>query len=43
MIVGGCMLLGIGIGLFTDNVAAGTLTGLGLGLIGEALFQKIGK
>lgn len=43
MIVGGCMLLGIGIDLFTGHAGAGTLTGMGLGLLLEALFQKIGR
>ncbi|MFD1412991.1 hypothetical protein [Oceanobacillus jeddahense] len=43
MVIGGFMCLGIGIGLFTGNVAAGTMIGIGLGLVGEALFQKFGK
>ncbi|MFD1067959.1 hypothetical protein [Oceanobacillus locisalsi] len=43
MIVGGLMCLGIGIGLFTGNVAAGAMIGIGLGLVGEAVFQKFGK
>ena len=43
MIIGGCILLGIGIGLFTDNVAAGTLAGIGVGLIGEAVYSKVNK
>ncbi|WP_179134601.1 hypothetical protein [Oceanobacillus timonensis] len=43
MVVGGLMCLGIGVGLFTGNVAAGTMIGIGLGLVGEALFQKFGK
>ncbi|WP_164217061.1 hypothetical protein [Virgibacillus sp. YIM 98842] len=42
MIVGGC-ILGIGIDLFTGHAGAGTLTGMGLGLLLEALFQKIGR
>lgn len=43
MIIGGCMFLGIGIGLFTGHVGAGSLIGMGLGLLLEAFFRKLGK
>ncbi|WP_139365698.1 hypothetical protein [Shouchella patagoniensis] len=42
VIIGGSMLLGIGIGLFMDNVAAGTLAGIGVGLR-EAVYSKVNK
>jgi len=43
LIIGGLTCLGIGVGLFTGNVAAGTMIGIGLGLVGEALFHRYGR
>ena len=36
----GFMFLGIGVGLFFDNVQAGTMIGMGLGFIAQKYFKK---
>ncbi|MCT1905035.1 hypothetical protein [Oceanobacillus sojae] len=43
MVIGGFMCLGIGIGFYTGNIPAGTMIGIGAGLVGEAIYQKMGK
>lgn len=40
MVIGGFMCLGIGIGFYTGNIPAGTMIGIGIGLVGEAIYQK---
>lgn len=45
-LVGGCTLLGIGIGLYFGHVASGTLIGIGTGLVLTTLYhmnQKSGN
>ncbi|MBO8142849.1 MAG: hypothetical protein H0Z37_11875 [Firmicutes bacterium] len=40
MIIAGCTVLGIGIGLLFDSAAEGTLIGLGVGLILDPLLRR---
>lgn len=39
IIVGGCMFIGLGIGLFTKHTSTGLFVGLGVGLLGMAAVQ----
>jgi len=36
----GCILIGIGVGLFYDHVAVGTLIGTGVGFVVMALLRR---
>lgn len=40
MIIVGCLLVGIGVGMIAGNAGAGALIGLGIGFLGEALFGR---
>lgn len=36
MIIVGCLLVGVGVGMIAGNAGAGVLIGLGVGFLGEA-------
>ncbi|MFD2044180.1 hypothetical protein ACFSTA_09820 [Ornithinibacillus salinisoli] len=36
----GCMFLGIGLGMLFENIAAGTMIGMGVGFLGTAFTRK---
>lgn len=38
--IGGCILIGIGLGMLFDHTAAGAIIGVGAGLILEALWRQ---
>jgi len=40
VIIVGCLLVGIGVGMIAGNAGAGALIGLGIGFLGEALFGR---
>lgn len=40
MLVVGCLLVGIGIGMVFDNAGAGVMVGLGVGFILETLVSR---
>jgi len=40
MVITGCLLVGIGIGMIAGDTGAGALIGLGIGFLGEALFGR---
>ena len=39
IVVGGCMFIGLGIGLLTKHTSTGLFIGLGVGLLGMAAVQ----
>ena len=41
MLFVGCLLLGLGLGLLLDEVAAGTLIGLGIGFIVAGVLNRL--
>lgn len=40
MIIVGCLLVGIGVGMFLDEAGIGTLIGLGVGFLFTGLFGE---
>ena len=40
VIIVGCLLVGIGVGMIAGNAGAGALIGLGIGFLGEGLFGR---
>jgi len=40
VIIVGCLLVGIGVGMIAGDAGAGALIGLGIGFLGEGLFGR---
>ncbi len=39
LLIGGCLLLGMGVGFFIDKMVAGLFIGLGVGLLASAAYR----